>query len=104
MFRHLRRSGRLLQTVTLKPKAGMPMSFSPLVAPQRAAVVRLMSTKSWVPQTEDALQNTTIQALIHEVSVQQMESAQNTVPWFLKNMPVRNCERRISLSEFFCVY
>jgi len=44
--------------------------------------------KSWVPTDPSSLQKITTQALLHEVALQQMESAQVVVPWYLKNMPV----------------
>jgi hypothetical protein len=44
--------------------------------------------KSWVPTEEDVLQKITTQALVHEVSIEQMQSTATIVPWFLKNMPV----------------
>ena len=50
--------------------------------------VRFTTSKSWVPTEDDTLQKVTTQALVHEMSLQQMESVNSTVPWFLKNMPV----------------
>jgi len=40
-----------------------------------------------VPSLDENLQKVTTQALIHEISLQQMEGAAHVVPWFLKNMP-----------------
>jgi hypothetical protein len=42
---------------------------------------------SWVPSGDELLQKVTIQSLVHEISLQQMESVQQVVPWFLKSMP-----------------
>ena len=41
---------------------------------------------SWTTQ-EESLQKMTTQALIHEISMKQMQSAAAIVPWFLSNMP-----------------
>lgn len=43
--------------------------------------------KSWIPKSDELMMKVTTQALIHEVSLQNMESAKTVVPWFLKNMP-----------------
>eukprot|EP01035_Chromulina_nebulosa_P043826 gene43826-59363_t len=48
---------------------------------------RHFSTKSWVPTESSVLQKVTTQALIHEVSLQQMDASAKWVPWFLKNLP-----------------
>jgi len=53
------------------------------------AIARSFSNqKSWVPTDASSLQKITTQALLHEVALQQMESAQVVVPWYLTNMPV----------------
>jgi hypothetical protein len=44
--------------------------------------------KSWVPTENTKLQKVTTQALLYEVSLEQMNSSNKVVPWFLKNMPV----------------
>lgn len=46
------------------------------------------TSKSWVPTTQEELQEVTMQAMIHEVSLAQVASVTEVVPWFLKNMPV----------------
>ena len=48
---------------------------------------RYYGGKSWVPKQDEILQKVTTQALIHEVSLQQMENSGKVVPWFLKEMP-----------------
>lgn len=57
-----------------------------------ALAPRALSTGSkdpeaWVPSNSDELHKVTIQSLVHEISLQQMESVQTVVPWFLKSMP-----------------
>jgi hypothetical protein len=58
----------------------------------RGLLIRQFSTKgtskSWVPKEDLDLQKITTQALIHEMSLNLMQSANEVVPWFLKNMPV----------------
>jgi hypothetical protein len=49
--------------------------------------MRSMGT-NWVPTQDDLLQKLNTTALVHEVSLQQMEMASVVVPWFMKNMPV----------------
>jgi len=44
--------------------------------------------KSWIPTEDELLQKVTTQALIHEISLQQMHGVEKVVPWFLKTMPV----------------
>ena len=44
--------------------------------------------KSWVPTEQTDLQKVTTQALIHDISMQQMEATARVVPWYLKNLPV----------------
>ena len=57
----------------------------------KATTIRSFSSqKSWVPTDAGSLQKITTQALLHEVALQQMESAQVVVPWYLTNMPVSN--------------
>jgi hypothetical protein len=56
----------------------------------RAKSTQFPSSKSWVPVDEDALQSVTTKALTHEVSMSIVNSAATTVPWFLKEMPVRH--------------
>jgi hypothetical protein len=53
-------------------------------------IVSMSTRKSWIPQSEEALQKVTTSAMIHEVAEQQKERAARVVPWFLKTMPVRN--------------
>lgn len=43
--------------------------------------------KSWVPTENTSLQKVTTQALVYEVSLEQMTSSNTVVPWFLQNMP-----------------
>eukprot|EP01038_Epipyxis_sp_PR26KG_P010640 gene10640-14290_t len=43
--------------------------------------------KSWVPITDEKLQQVTTQSYIHEISEQQRQSTLKAVPWFLKSMP-----------------
>eukprot|EP01041_Mallomonas_annulata_P014975 gene14975-31804_t len=43
--------------------------------------------KSWIPTEDDLLQKMTTQALIHEISLDQLRGVQEVVPWFLKIMP-----------------
>lgn len=61
--------------------------------PQSKAIVALDaprafgSKKSWVPVSDEKLQQVTTKSLIHEVAEQQRELAAKVVPWFLRNMP-----------------
>lgn len=43
--------------------------------------------KSWVPVEDASLQKVTRQALVHELTQVQMETANAVVPWFLGQMP-----------------
>ena len=54
----------------------------------RLVTKRNLARKSWIPTEDDLLQKVTTQALIHEISLQQMHGVQEVVPWFLKTMPV----------------
>ena len=56
--------------------------------------------KSWVPTESDLLQKVTTQALVHEISLSQMENSSIAVPWFPKHMPV-SLTRWLSLSVLF---
>jgi len=53
-----------------------------------SATSHFVGGKSWIPTQDVLLQKVTTQSLIHEVSMQQIESANKTIPWFLKQMPV----------------
>lgn len=84
----VKRGGKLLFS---KPSIAAPTmirssirSAGPL---HNMIAVRPFAAKSWVPQSEEALQKVTTQALIHEVAEHQKEQATRVVPWFLKNMP-----------------
>lgn len=44
-------------------------------------------TKSWAPMDDKNIQKLTEQALIHDISLHQMETVKQVVPWFLKAMP-----------------
>lgn len=80
---------RQLTRANLRKLAAPALSRN--VTPLSSASVPLRSfsekKKSWVPTQDDLLQKVTVQSLIHEISLQQMESAATVVPWFLKNMP-----------------
>jgi glutamate dehydrogenase len=43
--------------------------------------------KSWVPVTDDTLEDYTVKALTWEMEQFQRKSAERTVPWFLRNLP-----------------
>lgn len=45
------------------------------------------SKKSWVPVTDDTLEDYTVKALTWEMEQFQRKSAERTVPWFLRNLP-----------------
>lgn len=64
-----------------------------------SASIRTFAQKSWVPTDANSLQKITTQALLHEVALQQMESAQVVVPWYLTNMPVSNLIRTLLLFD-----
>lgn len=72
-----------------KVSGGLLRSARPAAAPVRNLAPRAMckSTEAWVPSGTDELHKVTIQSLVHEISLQQMESVQTVVPWFLKSMP-----------------
>lgn len=86
MMRQVQRQKGLLRV--LASKSGVS---SPAIV-RTAMVVRPMSSSkndsTWVPTQTDLLEKVTTQALVHEISLQQMESSATVVPWFLKNMPV----------------
>ena len=64
------------------------MKAMPVQVALRSTATNAHPQKSWVPTEQPLLQKVTTQALIHEISLQQMEAAAKVVPWFLKNMPV----------------
>jgi hypothetical protein len=43
---------------------------------------------SWDTSNPESLFKLTSQALIHDISLHQMETVKTVVPWFLNNMPV----------------
>jgi hypothetical protein len=60
----------------------------PKAATCQISVRSQSSNKSWVPMSDEKLQQVTMKSLIAEVAEQQRELATKVVPWFLRNMPV----------------
>ena len=88
MIRQFQLQARVLKSVV---KASVAISKLPsrVSSVQRIDAARFQSSaKSWVPTQDHILQKITTTAMVHEVSLQQMEMAANVVPWFLSNMPV----------------
>lgn len=82
--RQLTRNAGGIARATLKKQ-------SPFAAPVLSVYSRSFSLggkpEAWVPSSSDELQRMTIQSLVHEISLQQLQSVQTVVPWFLKAMP-----------------
>jgi len=53
----------------------------------RAFCAHESEKKSWVPVTDDTLEDYTVKALTWEMEQFQRKSAERTVPWFLRNLP-----------------
>ncbi|KAJ1432942.1 hypothetical protein B484DRAFT_394719 [Ochromonadaceae sp. CCMP2298] len=60
---------------------------TPASSALKMPVASMSTRKSWIPESEEALQKVTTNAMIHEVAEQQKERASRIVPWFLKSMP-----------------
>lgn len=59
--------------------------------------------KTWSSSDPEKLQKMTEQALIHDISLHQLETVKEVVPWFLKSMPV-SLLSFISFSLFVCLF
>lgn len=78
--------GNKLQSSILSNKKNFIAGFSTVSSSKYDSSLNYGS-KSWLPRENDHLQKVTTQALIHEISLESMDSAKTYVPWFLKNMP-----------------
>jgi hypothetical protein len=85
----------LKRTAAASAKHGGRSSHSvarPFVAPtlqQRRPQQQPARAFSWDTSNPENLFKLTSQALIHDISLHQMETVKTVVPWFLTNMPVR---------------
>jgi hypothetical protein len=68
-----------LRSVALKAAGRTSINAFPAV---------IARSKHWVPTEAKDVQKLTESALIHDISLHQMETVREVVPWFLNSMPV----------------
>jgi hypothetical protein len=89
LSRGLKRSAAIGLRSTLPSSAAASLQANRMLLNSLPAMaLQSRSKRTWTSDDPEKLQKMTEQALIHDISLHQMETVKEVVPWFLNSMPV----------------